>query len=236
MSLMRAHQRRWEAEQALATGDEAVLAASPDSLHILTAALRRDVERLRALSSLGERLVMKRDVLLPAWLPRVETYLADGKVFLFPAISYCIIWLFDTGEMERALALAAPAIAQGQTMPENFRSDLPHFVADTVLAWAEAEVLAGRTAEPYVSQVAQRLTGDWPVNEIVRAKYLKFAALDLLRDEQGRPLPSAITCQETLLAADALLVSAEETWPDIPVRTYRNKIAQRLRKLRADNG
>ncbi|MEB7742769.1 phage terminase small subunit, partial [Escherichia coli] len=106
------------------------------SFHLLRAELERDVARLRSIPVRGERLEFKRDILLPRWLPVAENYLADGRQYTCPVLVYCIIWLFDTGELSRALDWADTAISEGQPMPENFRSTLPAFVADTVLQWA----------------------------------------------------------------------------------------------------
>ncbi|EMY3450581.1 terminase, partial [Escherichia coli] len=65
---------------------------------------------------------------------------------------YCIIWLFDTGDLSRALDWADIAISEGQATPDNFRSTLPAFVADTVLQWATDNSEAGHSIEPYFSR------------------------------------------------------------------------------------
>ncbi|EIY1687695.1 TPA: phage terminase small subunit [Escherichia coli] len=232
MSLFREHQRRVEAAQELKAGNVEAVVASPNSLHVQIAALRIDVEHLRSHSQQrADRIAMKRDVLLPKWMPWAERYLESGDVFNNPVFSYCIIWLFDTGELGQALEWAEIAIEQGQETPENIRSDFAHFAADYMLEWAETEADNGRSVEPYFSAVSGRVLEHWKVNEFVRAKYLRFAALQLLRDEDGMPSITAISDVEKLKEADALLAQATEVNPRIQVTTLRNKIAQRLRKL-----
>ncbi|HBM9353341.1 TPA: terminase [Citrobacter freundii] len=235
MSFMRDHQRRVEAAQELKAGNVEAVVASPNSLHVQIAALRIDVERLRSLPQRADRIAMKRDELLPKWMPWAEQYLESGEVFNNPVFSYCVIWLFDTGELGKALEWADIAVAQNQETPENFSSDFAHFAADYMLEWAETEADNGRSVEPYFNAMYSCILGDypngWKVNEFVRAKYLRFAGMQLLRDEDGMPSVTAISDVEKLKEADALLAKAKEVNPRIQVTTLRNKIAQRLRKL-----
>lgn len=140
------HRARMKAAKALDKCE--ALTASPVSFHIQMLELARDVERLRSLTR-AERIDMKRDVLLPRWMPTVEAYLAGDARFANPALVYCVIWLFDTGEMGKALDWADVAISESQATPENFKSNLPAFVADTVLEWAIMQAEAGHSIEPY---------------------------------------------------------------------------------------
>lgn len=233
MSLFRDHQRRVEAAQNMDSGNVEAIIASPNSLHVQLAALRIDVERLRSLSQRADRIAMKRDELLPKWMPWAVQYLEAGEVFNNPVFSYCVIWLFDTGELGQALEWAEIAIEQGQETPENFSSDFAHFIADNILDWAETEADNGRSVEPYFSMVSECVHEHWKVNEIVQAKYLRFAALLLLRDEDGLPSVAAIEDANKLKEADALLARAQSVYSGIQVATLRNKIAQRQRKLAA---
>lgn len=231
MSLFRDHQRRVEAAQALAAGEVVAANNAPNSLHLLVTALAVDVQRLRSLSQIGQRVVMKRDELLPRWMPYVQEYLSGDAVHPHQVFSYCVVWLFDVEEFGLALDWADIAISQGQDTPVNIRSNFPHFVADTMLAWAEREADNGRAVEPYFSRVSQRVLEEWPVNEIVKAKYLRFLGLQLLREKGGRPLASAIDDDAQLAKADTFLAAAQDMYPQIQVRTLRDKIAQRRRKL-----
>ncbi|EBB3994498.1 terminase [Salmonella enterica] len=231
MSLFRDHQRRVEAAQAMAAGNVEAANNAPNSLHLLVTALAVDVQRLRSLSQIGQRIVMKRDELLPRWMPYVREYLDGDAVHLHSVFSYCVIWLFDVEDFSLALDWADIAIEQQQETPANIRSDFPHFVADTILAWAEREADNGRAVEPYFSRVSQRVLEEWPVNEIVKAKYLRFSGLQLLRGKDGRPLASAIDDDAQLAKADMFLAAAQDMYPQIQVRTLRDKIAQRRRKL-----
>lgn len=49
-------------------------------MHLLIKALETDVEQVRSLPLIADRVEHKRNVLLPKWLPTVEAYLASGGV------------------------------------------------------------------------------------------------------------------------------------------------------------
>lgn len=222
------HNARVEAERKL-QARQALSGA--DSLHIQKAALMKDVERVRSLEVGAERVAMKRDDLLPRWMPTVEKYLADGQVHQNPILGYCVIWLFDIGEIDAALALAEIGIEQGQDTPDNIKRSLAAFVADEVLAWAESHAECGEAIEPYFSRTFENVTTRWTLHEKIRAKWFKFAGINLLRDESGRSRVTTVNDAELLGQADALFIEAHVLDKKIGVKTMRDQIAARLRKL-----
>lgn len=232
MSPCQRHRARIKAAQAL--DNREALTASPVSFHLQKLELEADVERLRSLPMTADRIDMKRNELLPRWLPTVEAYLAGEKRYMNPALVYCVIWLFDTGEMERALDWADIAISEGQAMPENFKSTMPAFVADTVLAWATGEAAAGHSIEPYFSRTFNNIRDKWRLHEDINAKWFKFAGLYLLRDENGAPRATAVEDVSVLEQADALLAQAEKFNKNAGVKTMRTKIAARINGLTAE--
>ncbi|CAI2487551.1 phage terminase small subunit [Serratia proteamaculans] len=231
MSPCQRHRARIKAAKAL--DNHEALTASPVSFHLQKLELEADVERLRSLPT-ADRIDMKRDELLPRWLPTVEAYLAGDKRYMNLALVYCVIWLFDTGEMERALDWADIAISEGQAMPENFKSTMPAFVADTVLEWATNEAAAGHSIEPYFSRTFNNIRDKWRLHEDINAKWFKFAGLYLLRDENGAPRATAVEDVAVLEQADALLAQAEKYNKNAGVKTMRTKIAARINGLTAE--
>lgn len=231
MSPCQRHRARIKAAKAL--DNREALTASPVSFHLQKLELEADVERLRSLPT-ADRIDMKRDELLPRWLPTVEAYLAGDKRYMNLALVYCVIWLFDTGEMERALDWADIAISEGQAMPENFKSTMPAFVADTVLEWATNEAAAGHSIEPYFSRTFNNIREKWRLHEDINAKWFKFAGLYLLRDENGAPRATAVEDVDVLEQADALLAQAEKYNKNAGVKTMRTKIAARINGLTAE--
>ena len=204
---------------------------SRESMHVLLAALEKDVALARSLPVIADRVVLKRDVLLPRWMPTVEAYLASGQNYANPILAWCVIWLFDVGELEKALDWADIAISQQQATPEQLRSNFPTFVADTMLAWAEESAGLGESIEPYFSRTFENVATRWRLHEQITAKWFKFAGLQLLRGEDGQKTAAGVDDVETLQKADQLLASAEQYYSKIGVRTQRQTIAARIRKL-----
>lgn len=204
---------------------------SLDSLHILIQALNQDVASLKDLPMTSDRVAHKRDVLLPKWMPTVTDYLNSGSVFVHPVFAWCVVWLFDVGDLDKGLELADIAIAQHQPTPDNFRSTFPAFVADTVMAWAETTAVTGESIEPYFSRTFENVATRWRLHEEITAKWYKFAGLMLLRDDNGQPRATAVEDAETLEKAAVLLATAEKLYKRVGVTTMRKQIAARLRSL-----
>lgn len=204
---------------------------SSESMHILVKALEKDVEQARSIQFIPDRIVFKRDVLLPRWVPTVEAYLDSGQVYANPVFAWCVIWLFDVGNLDKALDWADIAISQQQATPDRLRSNFPTFVADTMLAWAEESAGRGESIEPYFSRTFERVANTWRLHEQVTAKWFKFAGLELLRNEDGQKTAAGVDDIDTLVKADRLLAVAEQHYFKIGVKTARQTIAARLRKL-----
>lgn len=204
---------------------------SLNSLHVQIQALNQDVASLRDLPMTSDRVARKRDVLLPKWMPTVDAYLESGSEFDHPVFAWCVVWLFDVGDLDKALELADIAIAKRQPTPETFRSTFPAFVADTVMDWAESTAAAGESIEPYFSRTFENVATRWRLHEEITAKWYKFAGLLLLRDDNGQPRATAVDDAETLEKAAVLLATAEKLYKRVGVGTMRNQIAARLRSL-----
>ena len=169
MSIALAHKRRIEAggalpAQAVAYSPAGALASPANAqkhLKLMESAMAGDLERISAINSREARQQLKRDELLPKYLDYVQRYRDSGLSYPNPVLMQVLVWLFDTAQFEQGLELAEFAIAQGQALPERFKRDVPTFVADELIEWAEAEHKAGRNPEPYVSNLLPRVDGRW---------------------------------------------------------------------------
>lgn len=207
------------AEHAATTGH--AVGELANSLHLQLLALEQDEQRLKALDRIADKVALKRE-LLPKYRPYVERYLESEKKHQNLLFATMVIWLFDIGEFEQALNWAGIAITQGQKMPKRMKRDFPHFVADTILEWAEQQAAEGQAVEPYFSRVFKHVAKEWRLNEKLTAKYFKFAGLLLLRDATGEPRASAVADPDVLEQADALLAKAHEWNPvGAQVKTHR---------------
>jgi hypothetical protein len=185
MSLALAHKRRVLAQgPAMAIAGAAAVGYSPAAalsspanaqkhLKLMDDALAVDLERISAINSRELRQQLKRDELLPKYQEYVQRYRDSGLSFPNSVLVYVLIWLFDTTQFEKGLELADFAMSQGQVLPERFNRDIPTFIADEVIEWAEAEFKAGRSPEPYVSNLLHRVDGEWNLFERIPARYHK---------------------------------------------------------------
>ncbi|MNN68255.1 Phage small terminase subunit [compost metagenome] len=69
-------------------------------------------------------------------------------------------------------------------MPERFKRDIPTFIADAVCEWAYDEHQAGRSPEPYLSDLLLRVDGEWDLPEQIPAKYHKLIGIRALEAKE----------------------------------------------------
>lgn len=228
MSLALEHKRRILAERAAGKAQPKVQPYTPATamsgpanaqkhLMLQELALAEDLERIADINSRELRQQLKRDELLPKYLPYVQRYRESGLNHPNPVLMQVLVWLFDTAQFEQGLELAEFAIAQGQELPERFRRDVPTFVADEVIEWAEAEHKAGRNPEPYVSHLLPRVDGEWQLFERIPARYHKLLGILALEREEWA---TAITHFDR----------ATELYPEIGVATRRAQADKALRR------
>ncbi len=141
---------------------------------LLKMSLETDVRASKDVPRGAARDELRDKTLLPRYLPHVHAYVESGEEYANPVLVQVMLWLFDAGRLEQALPVAELAISQGQQMPNDFKRDLPTFVADAVLEWAEGEYKGGRAIEPYFSRVFTQLE-NWVIPDVVLMKYNKFA-------------------------------------------------------------
>lgn len=235
MSLALAHKRRVLAQgPAVAVAgakvevySSATALASPANgqkhLKLMEAALEVDLQRIGEINSHELRRQLKREELLPKYQEYVQQYRDSGLSFPNSVLMYVLIWLFDTAEFDKGLDLADFAISQGQVLPERFNRDIPTFVADEVIDWAEREYKAGRSPEPYLTNLLPRVDGEWTLFERIPARYHK--QIGILALDQ-RDFAKAITHFER----------AEALFESIGVGTRLEGARKALAKEQAGNG
>ena len=235
MSLALAHKRRVLAHgpatpvagAKVEAYSSATALASPANgqkhLKLMEAALEVDLQRIGEINSHELRRQLKREELLPKYQEYVQQYRDSGLSFPNSVLMYVLIWLFDTAEFDKGLELADFAISQGQVLPERFNRDIPTFVADEVIDWAEREYKAGRSPEPYLTNLLPRVDGEWTLFERIPARYHK--QIGILALDQ-RDFAKAITHFER----------AEALYEGIGVGTRLEGARKALEKEQAGNG
>ncbi|OOF58917.1 terminase endonuclease subunit [Rodentibacter myodis] len=198
---------------------------------VLEIACKNDVNAVRAFPTRAEKNDYKRNRFLPKWLPFVEQYFEQGTIYQNDYLVYCIVYLFDIADFDRALSLAEKAILQNQAMPEGWQTTLPNFVADQIYNWTDKTAAAGQSVEPYFAQTFKNVATQWQLHEIVKAKWLKLAAALLLRTPQGKVQASGIDDAETLVLAIQLCNRAFQLNPKAGVKNMIERCAMRLNAL-----
>ena len=232
MSLALAHKRRVIAQGPAAGGASAAAvvysaanalnspANAKKHLMLMVDAMNIDLERVSAIDSRELRQQLKRDELLPKYQEYVQRYLDSELVFQNPVMMQVLVWLFDTAQFTEGLELARVAMLQEQELPERFKRNVQTFVADEVIDWAEAEQKAGRSFEPYVSNMLPLVDGEWKLFERIPARYYRILGIVAL---DNREFAVAIKHFER----------AEALFPGIKVETRLNGARKALEKAKA---
>lgn len=165
------------AQAAPPTGLPSGLMAGQQLAALCTASLTEDLRALKEVSSHASRDITKRDVLIPKYADYVRRLREAG--YTHELIGYYLVWLMDSGMVEEGLELALWCVTNRQPLPESFTSQLPYFVSDTLLTWAEAETAAGRTVQPYLDQWSTAVAAApkaWNLPDVITARWRKVLA------------------------------------------------------------
>ncbi|SMF94421.1 Phage small terminase subunit [Methylomagnum ishizawai] len=160
--------------------------ASPVALgHIAQyqAAVDAHIAAMAPMKDLTERQAYKAATALPEIMPFVDGYIDNGDRYPNSVAVQAMIWLFDVGNIGRALSLAFRLIAQGiHPMPNRFDRDMRTFVCDALYDWASEQLKAGQDAAPYLPQLLFAIEANkWPLHPAVISKLYVMAAKHLER-------------------------------------------------------
>ncbi|MGB3222535.1 MAG: phage terminase small subunit [Desulforhopalus sp.] len=136
--------------------------------------LEADLETLKFIKSIKQKEREKAEHLVPKYMPVVQNLIAAGSAH--PILGQILVWLFDTKDIHTAMDLAVYCIAHEVVMPERFKRDLPTYLCDVVLEWAEQEFKAGRSVEPYFEQICTAAQG-FDLPDQVTAKMYRLKGL-----------------------------------------------------------
>lgn len=140
-----------------------------------------------------------------------------------------MVWLFDCGDMQRAVPLGLSCAEYGFAMPDGFKSDVATFIADSVLSWAEAQWRLGQATGPYFNDVFHLVVNEWHLFSELEAKYLKLAGLMTLGGQKQKI--NQVSEPERLYAAKTLFEAALNCYSKAGVNVRIDEIDKRLTKL-----
>ncbi|WP_420588204.1 phage terminase small subunit [Bacterioplanoides sp.] len=147
-----------------------------DQFQLLVNSLETDLKRLSGLSP-GDKDKLKQDELIPKYISVAQKYIEEGESYRNPVLVEVIIMMLDVGQIPEAMAFVDCAIEQKQPMPERFKkTNLPTFIADSVLHWANAQIARDKPHDPEFSQTFEAMVEDgWKVPRELIGKYHKLA-------------------------------------------------------------
>ncbi|WP_419787323.1 phage terminase small subunit [Pseudodesulfovibrio sp.] len=229
MSLMRAHQAKFEKGQPVKVGN-----AGPGGkgtvnkgqlMQLLDTGLQVALTALHALKSKSDKNNHKRDHLIPDFSEYVNRLMDKGWVH--DLLPWYMVWCLDAGQMAPALNVARYCMKKGLELDKDaFVRDIPSFVADEIHKWAEDAFKDGHSAEPYFSEVYDLVihsggTDPWAQHDEVRAKFFKLKGLmeyqagnlEAARDNFEKGLALGATVKTVLAEVTKKLEDAGDT-PD----------------------
>ncbi len=188
---------------AVRAGDGAPVKIGEESpaFALLLTAIDQECRALSKLPKGATRTERKRE-LVKEFLPPVEKYLADGERYENTALTQVMIWLFDIGDIDRAMRLGRAAVEQQQPLPERYKRDAVTAVADFVLEWATGR--GDQPIEPYFGEIFGKIFPDdpaapaWPVHDEIRIKYAKLASI------QAEKTGDLVTALDLCLLAESI--------------------------------
>lgn len=148
------------------------------NMRMVLNALSVDIDRLKDIRDIDEKIELKRNELVPKYLSYVNESI-ENNVLENTLIVQVMIWCLDVGDIETAFKLADISIDHEFVMPERFNRDVPTYMTEELTAWAQQQFDDRVSSAPYFNEVLQRVEdGKWPVAQpIVLNKLFKLKAM-----------------------------------------------------------
>lgn len=147
--------------------------------NLVTIKLESDLKHLGSLADVEEKRALKKNHLIPTYMPVVNAYIESGANHPNPALVWMVIWCLDVEDTEQAIRLAKHAIEQQQSAPDRFKRDLATIATEEIAEWAERQYKLELSTTPYLEQVADLVASEkWLVDQfIVLNKLYKICAM-----------------------------------------------------------
>ena len=143
----------------------------------LKAVMETDIARIKTVKNIADKQRIKADC-LPNYLPFVEQYINDEHDYPNSVAVQVMVWLLDIGDIEQAMRVASYLIKQGNKhLPANFKCDIPTLLCREMYEWADAQLKANNSAEPYLGELLNMVkTSDWDLPIAVKSQTYVMAA------------------------------------------------------------
>ncbi len=178
------HRQRVQEKRAAAEAEKSLKAQEQETIDkmaskngeftLLLQSIENDCKRISELPKGTARTDLKKEI-LPTYTSVCDAYIAGEEEYENRALTQVMIWLFDVGDIDKALEYAAVAIKQIQPLPERFTRDVKTYVADAFLEWVALQIDEDGSVEPYFTSMLNDVI-EWAVHDDIKLKYVRQAA------------------------------------------------------------
>lgn len=152
----------------------------------LQAGMETDIARIKGVPDLEDKQAIKRD-LLPAYLPFVNDYMANGHNYPCDVAVRVMIWLFDINDIENALRIGLYLVKTDSKPPVKWTRTLEDIVTDAVYDWSGTQLKAGHSASPYLDQLMRAILAEkWDMHPLMLMKTFSMLAKHKFREDNHR--------------------------------------------------
>lgn len=185
MTPARRHFLKVTAEQSAVTSDMQSY-SNVSAYELMEVKLVDDTRRLKEIQSTERKIEYKRSA-VEDYRPWVDGVLASGAGVPDRVLMTQMVWNFDIGDFDTALAIAEYALEHNLPLPDQFRRTLPTLIAEEVADAALSAVAQDHPFDVLPVHVTQELTGSRDMHDEVRAKLFKAEGLLLKRSAGKEP-------------------------------------------------
>jgi hypothetical protein len=168
-------------------GDENEYIGNPE-LETHKAILAASIDEMLNVEDIEDRKAYKAEAIvkLEAF---VNGYVQSAAKYPNIVAVWFMIWLFDLGDIARALPLALHLAKQKiHNMPTRFSSSIETFICDQMYDWAKAKLEANKSAGPYLDDLIKTIESEkWKLSDIVHGKMYAMHGkhLEVLGEEEA---------------------------------------------------
>lgn len=168
----RAHFNRVSAAHAAAAASPGATMKGATAYELMLAKLAADRRALKGIQSIERKIELKRK-LLPDYADYVAGVLSGGRGAQDDVLVTVMVWRIDAGDFDGALAIAAYALSNGLTLPDQFERSLASLVAEQFADAALSSFLDGEKFDAASLELVDDLTREADMHDQVRAKLYK---------------------------------------------------------------
>jgi|GEM_PF-2603056 len=174
--------------QALKSQFDDVESAGNPELETHKAIIEACIKEMSSIEDIEDRLPFKAEACkrLEAF---VTGYMQSGAKYPNCVAVWFMIWLFDLGDIAKAVPLALHLSAQKvHKMPSRFNGDIECFICDQVYDWASAQLETHKSAGPYLDDVVKAFeAAKWKLPALVEGKMyvMRGKHLEVLAEDKA---------------------------------------------------